>query len=497
MLEHARTASAHELGLKRSAVPHHPPLTGWRATPPSDVASRACYRTWAARVRWAVKSSGRFGSRSASGPAAGEALDQRDRRSRVRRAGGIVQLDAHARVVDDPQRSLRQLVEPQAHVHWLRQRRAGRAGIVDETALQSGEQQAERGDSEQLVRLDTRRASERHEDVALVQPRVPERVPEQHPRREVAQRRFTDRVPIRGRERLRRGCANASVPVVNWSSSSAFGTSRNVATCASVPVDGSKCSRNRVGGCSAARRAEREHPVRVDRHHVADNTLSVPLGAARRRPPLRVGQRAQSVDEAAPVTQPRLDSADLVGNRGAHRLVVLAEQPRGHSEPHWVGERERAHRTLRLRDTGIRRAIGLDKNGGHEHRRDQARHDRPHPRLLGHPPELGALDHALRAGRLPRPRARLSRVRGRGRSAQRGPDPDRAAHRARDHRAPRIGRRRARQTADPDGSLRGRRVHADPPGPRVRRGAASPSTRRRPKASSACRCRRSRRRSPC
>ena len=144
-------------------------------------------------------------------------------------------------------------------------------------------------------------------------------------------------------------CANASVPLVNWSSSSAFGTSRNVATCASVPLDGSKCSRNRVGGCSDARRAEREHPVGVDRHHVADNTVSVPLGAARRRLPLRVGQRAQSVTEAATVTQPRLDSADLVGDRGAHRLVVLAEQPRGHSEPHWVGERERAHRTLRRR----------------------------------------------------------------------------------------------------------------------------------------------------
>ena len=82
------------------------------------------------------------------------------------------------------------------------------------------------------------------------------------------------------------------VPASNWSSNSAFGTSRSVATCASVAVDGSKRSRNIVGARISARRAEREHPVLVDRDQVADDALHVPLGAARRRLPLRVRQRA-------------------------------------------------------------------------------------------------------------------------------------------------------------------------------------------------------------
>ena len=66
------------------------------------------------------------------------------------------------------------------------------------------------------------------------------------------------------------------------------------------------------------------------------------------------------------------------------------------------------------------------------------RHHRPDPRLLGDAAELGGLDHPLRAARLPRPRARLPRLRGRGRGAQRRPDADRGADGAGDHRAPRV-----------------------------------------------------------
>ena len=51
--------------------------------------------------------------------------------------------------------------------------------------------------------------------------------------------------------------------------------------------------------------------------------------------------------------------------------------------------------------------------------------------------------------------------------------------------------------ADPDRPLGRRRVHPDPARPRLRRRRAWRSTPRRPRASSACRCRRSRRRSRC
>ena len=57
--------------------------------------------------------------------------------------------------------------------------------------------------------------------------------------------------------------------------------------------------------------------------------------------------------------------------------------------------------------------------------------------------------------------------------------------------------RRARRAADPHGPLGRRRVHADPARPRLRRRRAWRSTRRRPRASSGCRCRRSRRPSRC
>ena len=61
------------------------------------------------------------------------------------------------------------------------------------------------------------------------------------------------------------------------------------------------------------------------------------------------------------------------------------------------------------------------------------------------PAQLGALDRPLRGQGLPRARARLPGLRGRGRGAQRRPHADRGADGAGDHRAPRGGRRRARR----------------------------------------------------
>ena len=83
---------------------------------------------------------------------------------------------------------------------------------------------------------------------------------------------------------------------------------------------------------------------------------------------------------------------------------------------------------------------------------------------------------------LPRPRAGLSRLRGRGRGAQRRPVADRGGHGPGDHRAPGGGDRRARLAADPDGPLGRRGLHADPARPRLRRRRASRSTRRPPRA---------------
>ena len=87
------------------------------------------------------------------------------------------------------------------------------------------------------------------------------------------------------------------------------------------------------------------------------------------------------------------------------------------------------------------------------------------------------------AQRLPRARARLPRLRGRGRGAQRRPVADRGADRARDHRAPRGGRSAS--------STRRRSSWATRPAARSRRScsttASAPpawrSTRRPPRAS--------------
>ena len=100
-------------------------------------------------------------------------------------------------------------------------------------------------------------------------------------------------------------------------------------------------------------------------------------------------------------------------------------------------------------------------------------------------------------GRLPRARARLPRLRGRGRGAQRRPVADRGRDRAADHRAPRGGRRRARQPADHHGPLGRRRLHPGPARPRLRRRRRGASTRRPPRASPSCRSPRSGRPSRC
>ena len=62
------------------------------------------------------------------------------------------------------------------------------------------------------------------------------------------------------------------------------------------------------------------------------------------------------------------------------------------------------------------------------------RHHRSDPRLLGDPPQLGELDHALREPRLPGPGAGVPGLRGRGRGAERRPGSDRGGHRPADRR---------------------------------------------------------------
>ncbi len=88
-------------------------------------------------------------------------------------------------------------------------------------------------------------------------------------------------------------------------------------------------------------------------------------------------------------------------------------------------------------------------------------------------------------------------LRGRGRGAQRRPVADRGADGARDHRAPRGGRRRARRAADPDRATRPAACSRRSCSTTASARPAWRSTRRRPRASRSCRCRRSGRRSRC
>ena len=115
------------------------------------------------------------------------------------------------------------------------------------------------------------------------------------------------------------------------------------------------------------------------------------------------------------------------------------------------------------------------------------RHHRPHPRLLGDPAQLGALDRPLRAPRATacsRPPTPASRSRSRRSTPTR-----RRSRRSRSPRSSSTSRRvvaRARRAADPHRPLRRRRVHPDPARPRLRRRRAWRSTRRRPRACRSC-----------
>ena len=129
--------------------------------------------------------------------------------------------------------------------------------------------------------------------------------------------------------------------------------------------------------------------------------------------------------------------------------------------------------------------------------RRHARHDRPHPRLLGDAPQLGALDRPLRGPRLHaswRPRTPASRSRSRRSTrTRRRSRPDRPA----DHRPPRGGRRRARPAADPHRPLGRRRVHPAPARPRLRRRRRGDQLGADRGRQAWSRCRRSGRRSRC
>ena len=127
-----------------------------------------------------------------------------------------------------------------------------------------------------------------------------------------------------------------------------------------------------------------------------------------------------------------------------------------------------------------------------------ARHHRPHPRLLGDAPQLGALDRPLRgaaASACSRPAYPGFEVEVEALNAD--TDADRGADRAADHRAPRGRRRRARLAADPHRPLGRRRVHADPARPRLRRGGRGDQLGADRGRQASCRSRRSRRRSRC
>ena len=96
------------------------------------------------------------------------------------------------------------------------------------------------------------------------------------------------------------------------------------------------------------------------------------------------------------------------------------------------------------------------------------RHDRPRPRLLGDPAQLGALESALRGEGLQGDRPGVPRLRGRGRGAQRRPDADRRRDRPGDHRPPRGRHQRLRD--------RRRSSSATRPAARSRRSCSTTAT---------------------
>ncbi|CAA9575914.1 MAG: hypothetical protein; putative Arylesterase-related, partial [uncultured Thermomicrobiales bacterium] len=100
---------------------------------------------------------------------------------------------------------------------------------------------------------------------------------------------------------------------------------------------------------------------------------------------------------------------------------------------------------------------------------DRPRHDRPDPRAVGDPAQLGALGRPLPDLRPPRPRPGLPRPGGRGRGAARRPVADRGADGPCRRRALRAPHRSARPAADHHGPLLRRPDHPDPARPRLRR----------------------------
>ena len=138
------------------------------------------------------------------------------------------------------------------------------------------------------------------------------------------------------------------------------------------------------------------------------------------------------------------------------------------------GPAARPHRA----DPGARPRADL-RQPDSERTDERTRHDRADPRLLGHPAQLGGLDRPLRGARLhasSRPPTRASRSRSRRSTPTR-----RRSRRSPCRRSSSTWRRSSAaldDAADPDRPLGRRRVHADPARPRLRRRAASRSTRR-------------------
>ena len=156
----------------------------------------------------------------------------------------------------------------------------------------------------------------------------------------------------------------------------------------------------------------------------------------------RLVERQVVVDELAEVGEAGRDLRRLAAagghQRAELRAVGLAELPPGALRPH-AAEAERRRRPPRRRPSRRPSAALREQSLADDEvalrpmllhgdllfsrmtqaayvifavasANEQPRHDRADPRLLGHAPQLGALDRALRGAGLPRPRARLPRA---------------------------------------------------------------------------------------
>ena len=186
-------------------------------------------------------------------------------------------------------------------------------------------------------------AAERHNHVVFVQPPVPERVPEEQPRREVPERRLADRVPLVA-ERTSRPCRRTTAcPPRIGRSSSAFGTSRSAATCrVGGGRAGSKCSRGRggrarpAGSCRAGANTQYWSTVA----EMADDTLRVHTAPTRwAASALRVGQRSGARRASgARWAQPRAHARTAAsGNDAVNWCVVLSARDAWTSGPRLDG----------------------------------------------------------------------------------------------------------------------------------------------------------------